>query len=147
MSRDKVALPDQLSRFLSSETICCLAVPLPDGGVHTTPLLYWMDVTTLNVYMATAKEFEKMWWYRNDESNSKASIVIGLAKKLPYLLQMRGTLEVFDYMSDSYNASQYLKISSSLDNQRHSKNTMVVFKPNWAKYNSWKEHTTHTLSL
>ncbi len=75
----------------------------------------------------------------------QASVVIGLAKKLPYLLQMRGTLELFDYQSDPYIASQYLERASDLDNPRNVKNTMIVFKPQWARYNTWADHTMHTL--
>lgn len=134
MAEDLADIPGSLKDFLEDEVVCCLAVAMPDDQVHVAPLRFWCDVRDLCVYMTTSRASEKMWWLREGKLFVNASVAIGVTRKLPYSLQMRGTLEIFDPNADTYVAEQYSKIASELDNIYDPSNTMIKFCPTWARY-------------
>lgn len=142
-------MPSQLREFLLSEVLCCLAVSMPNGGVHAAVLRFWCDITTLNLYMATSKTSEKMWWLSQGKTFVQASVAIGLVHQMPYSLQMRGTLETFDPKSDEHVTEEFSRIVSDLNDIHDPKNTMIVFRPDWARYTdrATKQKLTYLIDL
>lgn len=137
MSKSDVLLPDNIRQFLEKETVCSLGVALPSGEVHVAPLLFWCDPRTLYVYMSTAQDSEKLTWHCEGHTTTQASVAIGTGKGLPYLLQMRGRLSLFDYQCDDSVDTAYMRIAHMLDDPRKIGNTMIVLKPTWVRYSDW----------
>jgi len=140
-------IPDGLKEFLYTETVCSLAVAMPHGEVHVAALLFWCDPKTLHVYVSTSRHTEKMWWYPRQKQVS-AAVAIGLQKRLPYSLQMRGQLEVFDPDSNEEVANHYKSIASSLDDITKPDILMLKFTPTWARYTDREGgYITYPISL
>lgn len=141
MSHAGSKLPAKLRQFLERETVCSLAVALPSGDIHIAPLLFYCDPDTLTIYMSTAHDTEKMTWYRKGDKVVRAGIAIGVSKKLPYLVQMRGELRVFDHKSDDSIYQAYMKRAHQLDDPRSPKNVMIMLRPTWVRYSDWGDFT------
>jgi general stress protein 26 len=142
-----VQIPVELKEFLESEVVCSLAVIMPHGEVHVAALLFWCDTDTLTVYVSTSKHTEKMWWHPEHKQVS-AAVAIGLQKSLPYSVQMRGKLEIFDPTSNTYIAENYKEIASELDDITKSDIVMLKFTPLWARYTDRAGgYITHQISL
>lgn len=140
-------IPVELKEFLETEVVCSLAVAMPHGDVHVAALLFWCDTDTLNVYVSTSKHTEKMWWYP-EHNQVSAAVAIGLEKRLPYSLQMRGRLEVFDPASNETVLEGYKKIASELDDITKPDVVMLRFIPSWARYTDRAHgYITHPISL
>ena len=140
-------LPDQFKQFLAKETVCSLGVVLPSGEVHGAPLLFWCDPTTLFVYMSTSKNTEKMTWKRQGYEIAKASIAIGVGKNQPYLLQMRGTIQVLDHRTNERVYTEYMRVAHAKDNPDEADNTMIVFSPTWARYSDWSTSVVTEITI
>lgn len=140
-------IPSELKEFLQTEVVCSLAVVMPHGEVHVAALLFWCDIDTLNVYVSTSKHTEKMWWHP-EHKQVGAAVAIGLQKSLPYSVQMRGQLEVFDSASNAIVAEHYTKIASELDDITKPDVVMLKFTPSWARYTDRASgYVTHQISL
>ena len=147
MPRTGITLPHRFKQFLERETVCSLAVTLSTGEVHIAPVLYWCDPATLEVYMSTAVSTEKMEWYRTGKRITQASIAIGQNKGLPYLLQMRGTIGIVGYDDTKPTHAAFMKVAHKLDDPRDADNTMILFRPTWARYSDWKNSTQEVIAL
>ena len=133
---------------MKNEQVCTLAVAMPEGDVYVAPLLFWGDSDNLRMYMCTSRTSEKMWWLQSGRTSVRAALAIGLAKSLPYSLQMRGRLEVFDPLSDPSAGAQYRLIASDLNNPDDPANAMIVFIPEWARYTDRAhDYTKHQIAL
>lgn len=146
---ESIDFPQELIHFLSEEIVCCLGVPMSDGGVYVAPLRFWCDKDNLSIYMATARDSEKMWWLREGRQSISASIAIGLRDGLPYSIQMRGILGTLDHNTNEYVRGQYSKIASTLNDPNDPRNVMLVFYPTWARYTdrSTPEKITHMINF
>lgn len=120
---------------------------MPHEEVHVATLLFWCDTDTLNIYVSTSKHTEKMWWYPEHQQVS-AAVAIGLQKSLPYSMQMRGKLEVFDPASNKTVTEGYEKIASELDDITKPDTIMLKFTPSWARYTDRANgYTMYPISL
>lgn len=142
-------MPEGLSRFIERERVCVLSVQLSDDrGVHIAPMVYWCHLPTLQFYMSTSTTSEKLEWWRAQEPSTHAGISVGNQKKMPYLIQLRGMLEVVDYSKiDETILGHYMSIADVRDNPKLSKNTMIRFTPIWIRYSDWLSGEKHRIDL
>lgn len=136
-----MTIPRDLKKFLIEEDVCALGVSLPNGEVHTAPVLYWCDTETLKIYFSTGKNTEKMSWRRNGQLSAKASVAVGLRRKVPYLVQMRGTVQEFDLGSNKKIVEEYEKRSSDKDDITDPDTIMICFTPTWARYTNREDES------
>lgn len=137
-----------LARFLQTHPAATIAVSIDENGsVHTAPLLYWHSERPLSFYFVTDSRSEKCKLL-NKRKSLPAACVVGTERGTPFMLQMRGVLEVIEDPSSRILDAYYAKRKNHTDDIQDKNSVCLRFTPTWARYTDYSEgYAKHMLNL
>lgn len=130
----KITAIKGLSKFLREQEAAVLSVPIDNNGtIHSAALLYAHNDNPLRFIFITGSETEKCRLLIR-QKEVVGSCVIGVARGVPFSLQMRGLVRLKRLSEASNELDIYeVKRGKRSDDVSNSSQAVLIFEPTWGR--------------
>lgn len=139
----------KLVRYIEETQLASLALPIDETGtIHIAAMRCMATINPFRIYFVTGKESEKCGLLRTGR-HAKAACEIGAHEDPDIYLQMRGTVQMFEFSNLPQVVEAYFAHRGEPNRMKEgSTSVLLEFTPTYAKYTDYAEGwEKHTLEL